>query len=166
MELASCGLKQKAHTMTLLPKYFPGTTENWKLLLVAVCLLIHASSESAFCLETISFKKYPTLSILVPNKVDLTKLPRGKTFQVTHPHFILQFFFNNRDIFGLVFNRDPKHGIIVHLCFFRSCEESPYDLKKVIAHPNVPPFDQTFFTVKFPHPLQYEFQGLEFLPLQ
>ena len=148
------------------PKYFSGTSANWKLILVAVCLFIHATSESAYCIDEVSFKKYPILSIPVPSKVDLTKLPRGKTFQVNHPHFILQYFFNNRDIFGLIFNRKPKYGIIVHLCFFRSCEENPHDLKKVIAKPQVPPYGQTFFSVKFPHQLQYEFQGLEFLPVQ
>jgi len=166
MELAPCGLKQKAQTMTHLPKYFSGITANWKLLLVTVCLFLHASIESAYCIDTVSFKKYPILSIPVPNKVDLTKLPRGKTFQINHPQFILQYFFNNKDIFGMVLNREPKYGIIVHLCFFRSCEETPHDLKKIIARPQVPPFDQTFFSVKFPHQLQYEFQGLEFLPFQ
>ncbi|MDP6335887.1 MAG: hypothetical protein QGI90_03985 [Nitrospinaceae bacterium] len=145
------------------PKYFPGTTANWKLLLVAVFLLIDAFANSAYCIDNISFKKYSILSIPVPSKVDMTKLPKGKTFQVNHPQFILQYFFNNRDIFGMVFKRESKYGIIVHLCFFRSCEESPYDLKKVIASPQQPPFDQAFFSIKFPRQLQYDFQGLEFL---
>ena len=35
-------------------------------------------------------------SIIVPHKVDLTTLPRGKRFKVDKPNFTLEFFFNNR----------------------------------------------------------------------
>lgn len=142
---------------------FPSCRKYWVL---AICILLHISAENASCFDTVSFKQYPVLSLPIPNKVDLTKLPKGKTFQVNHPKFILQFFFSNRDIFGFILKRKPNSGIIVRLCFFRSCEESPYDLNKVIAKPQEPPFDQTFFSVKFPPQLQYEFQGLEFLPFK
>jgi hypothetical protein len=76
----------------------------------------------------------------------------------------LQFFFNNRDIFGFIFKRKPDIGIMAHLCLYRSCEETSYDLRNVIAKPFEPPYDKTFFSIKFPSNLQYEFQGLEFLP--
>jgi len=121
---------------------------------------------NAYCLETISLKQYSDLNILVPSKVDLTKLPVGKIFQVNHSQFTLQFFFNNRDIFGYIFKRKQGTGIMAHLCLYRSCEETPYDLRNVIAMPFEPPYDKTFFSIKFPHNLQYNFQGLEFLPLK
>jgi len=126
---------------------------------------IFSIPNNASCLETISLKQYSDLNILVPSKVDLTKLPKGKVFQVNHSQFTLQFFFNNnRDIFGYIFKRKPNTGIMVHLCFFRSCEETSYDLRNVIAKPFEPPYDKSFFTIKFPQKLQYNFQGLEFLP--
>ena len=125
---------------------------------------IFSIPNNAYCLETISLKQYSDLNILVPSKVDLTKLPIGKVFQVNHSQFTLQFFFNNRDIFGFIFKRKPDTGIIAHLCFYRSCEETAYDLRNVIAKPFEPPYDKTFFSIKFPQKLQYDFQGLEFLP--
>ena len=121
---------------------------------------------NAYCLETISLKQYSDLNILVPSKVDLTKLPIGKVFQVNHSQFTLQFFFNNWDIFGFIFKRKPGTGIMAHLCLYRTCEVTPYDLRNVIAMPFEPPYDKTFFSVKFPQKLQYDFQGLEFLPLK
>ena len=127
---------------------------------------IFSIPNNASCLETISLKQYSDLNILVPSKVDLTKLPIGKVFQVNHSQFTLQFFFNNRDIFGFIFKRKPGTGIMAHLCLYRSCEETPYDLRNVIAMPFEPPYDKTFFSIKFPHNLQYNFQGLEFLPLK
>ena len=125
---------------------------------------IFSIPNNAYCLETISLKQYSFLNIPVPSRVDITKLPIGKVFQVNHSQFTLQFFFNNRDIFGFIFKRKPNVGIIAHLCFYRSCEETSYDLRNVIAKPFEPPYDKTFFSVKFPQKLQYEFQGLEFLP--
>ena len=127
---------------------------------------IFSIPNNASCLDIISFKQYSDLNILVPSKVDLTKLPIGKVFQVNHSQFTLQFFFNNRDIFGFIFKRKPGTGIIAHLCFYRSCEETSYDLRNVIAMPFEPPYDKTFFSIKFPQKLQYNFQGLEFLPLK
>ena len=128
--------------------------------------VIFSIPSNASCLETISLKQYSDLNILVPSKIDLTKLPIGKVFQVNHSQFTLQFFFNNRYIFGFIFKRKPNTGIIAHLFFYRSCEETSYDLRNVIAKPFEPPYDKSFFTIKFPQKLQYNFQGLEFLPLK
>lgn len=133
---------------------------------MVTCLLIYASTEKAYCFDTVSFKQYSAQSIPVPSKVDLTKLPLGKIFVVNNSIFTLQFFFNNRDIFGFILKRESKFGIRAHLCFFRSCEESPHDINQIIANPQVPPYDQAFFSVKIPLGLQYEFQGLELLPFK
>jgi len=145
---------------------FPNFLTKCKCWAVSTILAyaIFSIPNNASCLDSISFKQYSDLNILVPSKVDLTKLPIGKVFQVNHSQFTLQFFFNNRDIFGFIFKRKPDTGIIAHLCFYRSCEETSYDLRKVVAKPHEPPYDKTFFSVKLPPNLQYEFQGLEFLP--
>ena len=150
--------------MTSMYMFFSNALTNWKYWLATTFLFILVTSENAYCFETVSLKKYSVLNIPVPSRVDLTKLPRGKTFQVNHSQFTLQFSFNNRDIFGFIFKREPKSGILVHLCFYRTCEESPYDLNQVIAKPQEPPYDRAYFSVKFPPGLQYDFQGLEFLP--
>ena len=146
---------------------FPNFLTKYKCWAVSTILAyaIFSIPNNAYCLDIISFKQYSDLNILVPSKVDLTKLPKGKVFQVNHSQFTLQFFFNNnRDIFGYIFKRKPDTGIMAHLCLYRSCEESPYDLRHVIAKPFEPPYDKTFFSIKFSQKLQYEFQGLEFLP--
>ena len=131
---------------------------------ITIVFILLVAPNNAYCFDTISLKQYSILNIPVPSKVDITKLPIGKTFQVNHTQFTLQFFFNNRDIFGFIFKRKSNIGIIAHLCFYRSCEETSYDLRKVVAKPHEPPYDKTFFSVKLPPNLQYEFQGLEFLP--
>ena len=145
---------------------FPNFLTKYKCWAVSTILayVIFSIPSNASCLDIISFKQYSDLNILVPSKVDLTKLPLGKVFQVNHSQFTLQFFFNNRDIFGFKFKRKPGTGIMAHLCLYRSCEVTPYDLRNVIAMPFEPPYDKTFFSIKFPHNLQYDFQGLEFLP--
>ena len=147
---------------------FPNFLTKYKCWAVSTILAyaIFSIPNNASCLDIISFKQYSDLNILVHSKIDLTKLPIGKTFQVNHSQFTLQFFFNNRDIFGFIFKRKPGTGIMAHLCFYRSCEETSYDLRDVIAMPFEPPYDKTFFSIKFPHNLQYNFQGLEFLPLK
>lgn len=127
--------------------------------------LILAASSSGYGFDKVSLREYPTLSLPVPSKMDVTKLPPGKTFQVNHPEFVLQFFFNHRDIFGFILKRNRNYGILVHWCFFRTCEDSPHDLKEIIARPGQPPFDQNFFSVKFPRLRKYDFQGLEFLAI-
>ena len=131
---------------------------------ITIVFILLVAPNNAYCFDTISLKQYSVLNVPVPSKVDITKLPIGKTFQVNHSQFTLQFFFNNRDIFGFIFKRKPNIGVIVHLCFYRSCEETSYDLRKVVAKPQEPPYDKTFFSVTPPSNLQYEFQGLEFLP--
>ncbi len=134
----------------------------------AILLIILLGSAAIFIpspcdpAEKISLKKYPHQGFPVPNPVDLTRLPKGKTFQITHKDFILQFFFNEQDIFGIIFKRNIKRPIHIRWCFFRNCEENPLDYKVVIAEPYQPPMEQNFFSVTFPPQLPYSFQGLEF----
>ena len=158
-------LKKSQQTLPLYPSSpnLLAKWEYWAGSIILICV-ISLLPNNAYGIDPISFKQYSDLNILVPSRVDLTKLPIGKVFQVNHSQFTLQFFFNNRDIFGFIFKRKPKVGIIAHLCFYRSCEETPYDLRNVIAKPFEPPYDKTFFSIKFPQKLQYDFQGLEFLP--
>ncbi len=122
---------------------------------ITIAFLYLLTPEQIYSQDSISFKQLTDNSIPVPSKIDLTKLPRGEIFKVTHRDFTLQFFFNN--------NRDNT-GIMAHLCLYRTCEVSPYDLRNVIAKPFEPPYDKTFFSIRFPQKLQYDFQGLEFLP--
>ena len=157
---------EKSQPTILLYASSPNLLAKWGYWIGSTILtcVISLVPNNASCLDTISFKQYSVLNIPVPSRVDITKLPIGKTFQVNHSQFTLQFFFNNRDIFGFIFKRKPNIGIIAHLCFYRSCEETSYDLRAIIAKPQEPPYDKTFFSVKLPSNLQYEFQGLEFLP--
>jgi len=111
-----------------------------RIVLIILALLGVYTPSDAF--ETVSLKKYPTLSIPIPNPVDLTKLPAGKTFQVTHPHFVLQFFFSEKNVLGIIFKRNKKFPLYLRWCFFRSCEESQFDYTAVIAQSQSPPFDQ------------------------
>jgi hypothetical protein len=113
-------------------------------------------------IENVSLKTYKQLSTPVPNHMDLTKISPGKGYQVTDSEFILQFYYDGNDIYGIIFKRDKEVSIFIHWCFFRSCEESPYDIKLKIASAWVPPYDQTFFNAKLPEKLQYRFQGLKF----
>ena len=132
---------------------------------ITIAFLCLLTPEQIYSQDSISFKQLTDNTIPVPSKMDLTKLPRGEIFKVTHRDFTLQFFFNNnRDIFGYIFKRKPDTGIMAHLCLYRTCEVSPYDLRNVIAKPFEPPYDKTFFSIRFPQKLQYDFQGLEFLP--
>jgi hypothetical protein len=132
---------------------------------ITIAFLYLLTPEQIYSQDSISFKQLADNTISVPSKMDLTKLPRGEIFKITHRDFTLQFFFNNnRDIFGFIFKRKPDTGIMAHLCLYRTCEVSPYDLRNVIAKPFEPPYDKTFFSIRFPQKLQYDFQGLEFLP--
>ena len=124
--------------------------------------LFLANPNDSFALERVSLRKYPELSIPVPNRIETKKLPPRKTFQVNHEEFVLQFFFNDRDIFGYILKRNKKRTIHFRWCFFRTCEESPYDFKKVIAQAFSPPYSSGFFSIKFPSYLNYSFQGMEF----
>ena len=126
------------------------------------CLFLLLIAKPSFAINKISLKKYPQLSIQVPNPMETAKLPARKTFQVNHEDFILQFFFNERDIFGYILKRNKSRPIHFRWCFFRNCEESPYDFKKVIAEPFNPPYSSGFFSIKFPAYLNYSFQGIKF----
>lgn len=112
--------------------------------------------------ETISLKTYPQRAFPFPNPIDLTKMATGKSYQVTHSKFILQFFSDGKNIYGIILKRNKDVSIYIHWCFFRSCEESSYDYKLKIADAFRPPYDQTFFTAKLPPQMKYKFQGLEF----
>jgi hypothetical protein len=112
--------------------------------------------------KSVSLKTYPNLAVVVPNPMDLTQLPAGKSYQVNHPDFILQFFLNGNSIYGVIFKRKKDISIYIHWCFFRSCEDSPYDYKLRIADAFIPPYDQDFFTGNIPSQMKYQFQGLEF----
>ncbi len=125
-------------------------------------LLLLLIAKPSLAINKISLKKYPQLSIQVPNPMEKAKLPIRKTFQVNHEGFILQFFFNERDIFGYILKRNKSRPIHFRWCFFRTCEESPYDFKKVIAEAFNPPYSSGFFSIKFPAYLNYSFQGIEF----
>ncbi len=143
-------------------KYLDKLRIRTSTLTILTFYLLWAPSNPACAAEQISLKKYPALSLQVPNPMETSKLPARKTFQVNHQDFILQFFFNDRDVFGYILKRDKSRPIHFRWCFFRSCEESPYDYKKVIAQPFSPPYDSGFFSIKFPSYLNYSFQGIEF----
>ena len=131
------------------------------LTILTLHLLLITPSLS-WAINKVSLKNYPQLSITVPNPMETSKLPPRKTFQVNHEDFVLQFFFNERDIFGYILKREKQYPIHFRWCFFRSCEESPYDFKKVIAEPFSPPLASGFFSIRFPSYLHYSFQGIEF----
>ena len=131
-------------------------------LVIFIFPIILATSNYSFALDRVSLKKYPELSIPVPNPMETSKLPARKTFQVNHEEFILQFFFNGRDIFGYILKRNKRRPIHFRWCFFRNCEESPHDFKKVIAQSFNPPYSSGFFSIKFPAYLNYSFQGMVF----
>ena len=137
---------------TLKPNYFAAL----------ICLLLLLMAKPSLAINKISLKKYPQLSIQVPNPMETAKLPARKTFQINHGDFVLQFFFNERDIFGYILKRNKSRPIHFRWCFFRNCEESPYDFKKVIAEAFNPPYSSGFFSIKFPAYLNYSFQGIKF----
>ena len=155
----------RKYKLAYLSNCFFDLSTKWKLLGIASFFIL-SSADKAFCFDTMPIKEDSDRSIEVSSKVDLTKLPLGETFKVRHPKFTLQYFFNNRDVFGFILRRQPSFGIVVHLCFFRSCEESPFDINELIAMPQDPQKERAFFSVRLPHGLQYEFQGMEFLPVR
>jgi hypothetical protein len=137
---------------------------KFKLLLSSLLILFIWQPSAPFSqeIETVSLKTYKQLSIPVPNQMDLTKISPGKGYQVADSEFILQFYYDGNDIYGVILKRDKKVSIFMHWCFFRSCDESPYDIKLKIASAWTPPYDQTFFNAKLPEKLNYRFQGLKF----
>ncbi len=161
------GTLEKLHlnTRTYLPFYNFLIRYRCLVKSITIIFFLLFTPEQVYPLNSISFKQQSDNTTQVSSKIDLTKLSRGDIYKVDHHDFVLQFFFNNnRDIFGFIFIRKRSKGIMAHLCLYRSCEETPYDLRKVIAKPFEPPYDKTFFSIKFPQKLQYDFQGLEFLP--
>ncbi len=143
------------------PKF---SVNNLKLLLSFLLILFIWKPSVPFSQEikTISLKTYQELSILVPNPMDLTKISPGNTYQVTDPKFVLQFYFNGKDAYGVIFKRDKEYSLFMHWCFFKSCEESPYDINIKIATALTPPYDQLFFSARLPPKLNYRFKGLKF----
>lgn len=131
------------------------------IFLISVSLVFVIPS-SGFNSKTISLKKYGALSLPVPNPADISRLPKGKTFQIKHDKFILQFFFNYQDIMGVIVKRDLRYPIHLRWCFYRSCEENHLDFIVVIANPHQSPFDGEFFWLRFPPQIKYTFQGLDF----
>ena len=113
-------------------------------------------------IENISLNTYSQLAIPVPNPIDMTTISPGKSYQVTDPKFILQFFFDGKGIYGIIIKREKENSIFLHWCLFRSCEESRYDYKLKIASAFTPPYEQFFFSAKLLPKLQYRFQGLKF----
>jgi hypothetical protein len=132
------------------------------LFLVSGWFVVLYPAIPAYSFETISLKKYNIQANKVDNPVDLTQLPLNKTFQVNSPDFVLQFFFSGPDVLGIIFKRNLDKALFVKWCFFRNCEESPFDYVSVIAQPHGPPLANGFFETKFPHGLNYRFQGLHF----
>lgn len=129
------------------------------LILTPLVFVVYSSANSA---KKISLKKYNFLSLPVPNPLDISRLPIGKSFQIKHERFIIQFFFSNQHIRGIIVKRDMKYPIHLRWCFFRSCEENSHDYISVISQPNQPPVEDEFFWVRFPPQIKYSFQGLEF----
>jgi hypothetical protein len=130
--------------------------------LIAYLLLVLPDIPSLRAMEKISLKTSPHTGILVPNPMETSKLPNRKTYHVSHNEFELLFFFNDKDIFGTILNRNKKRPIHFRWCFFRTCEESQHDYKKVIAEASNPPFANGFFSIPYPLYLPYGFQGIEF----
>jgi len=116
--------------------------------------------------EKISLKRYRQLALPVSNPMDMTKLSNGQSYQVTHARFILQFYIDGKNTYGVILKRKKDDSIYMHWCLFRDCEESPYDYKFKIANAFTPPYDQMFFTAKLPPQIKYQFQGLEFYTLK
>jgi hypothetical protein len=115
-----------------------------------------------WAIENVSLKIHPQTGVIVDNPMEIKSLPHRKTYQVKHEAFTLQFFFNEKDIFGVILKRDERRPIHFRWCLFRSCEESRHDYKKVIAENSSPPFVQGFFSIPYPFYLTYGFQGIEF----
>ena len=153
-----CG-KTNQNTDNCMAKLF---SLNPAWLAVFIFAMILAAPNYSLALDRVSLKKYPELSIQVPNPMVISKLPARETFQVNHEEFVLQFFFNGRDIFGYILKRNKSRPIHFRWCFFRNCEESPHDFKKVIAQAFNPPYSSGFFSIKFPSYLNYGFQGMAF----
>jgi len=136
------------------------------LLILAMVLFFSPSLSLSNEPEIISLKTYPELALPFVNPMDMTQMASGKSYQMTHSDFILQFFSDGKNIYGIILKRKKEVSIYIHWCFFKNCEESSYDYKLKIADAFTPPYDQTFFTAKLPPHMKYKFQGLEFFTLK
>ena len=125
-------------------------------------ILLTLFSPNLWAIENVSLKIHPQTGVIVDNPMEIKSLPHRKTYQVKHEAFTLQFFFNEKDIFGVILKRDERRPIHFRWCLFRSCDESKHDYKKVIAENSSPPFVQGFFSIPYPFYLTYGFQGIEF----
>ena len=132
------------------------------LTVYSLFILLTLSPPSLWAMEKVSLKTTTETAVIVPNPMVIANLPNRKTYQVNHEAFTLQFFFNEKDIFGIILKRDKRRPIHFRWCLFRSCEESSHDYKKVIAEFASPPFSQGFFSIPYPFYLPYSFQGMEF----
>jgi len=139
----------------------PNKNKYFLTLLLAYSLPI-ILTPSLWAMEKVSLKTLPQTGIIVTNPMVIASLPHRKTYQVNHEAFTLQFFFNEKDIFGMILKRDKRRPVHFRWCFFRSCEESTHDYRKVIAEPSSPPFALGFFSIPYPFYLPYGFQGIEF----
>jgi len=132
------------------------------LIASTLSILLTLFSPNLWAIENVSLKIHPQTGVIVDNPMEIKSLPHRKTYQVKHEAFTLQFFFNEKDIFGVILKRDERRPIHFRWCLFRSCEESRHDYKKVIAENSSPPFVQGFFSIPYPFYLTYGFQGIEF----
>ena len=132
------------------------------LIIGTLSLIFTLSPHNLGAIEKVSLKIQPQTGVIVDNPMVIKSLPHRKTYQVNHESFTLQFFFNEKDIFGMILKRDERRPIHFRWCLFRSCEESQYDYKKVIAEVSNPPFVNGFFSIPYPFYLTYGFQGIEF----
>ncbi len=132
------------------------------LIIFLLSTVLHLTPSFAWPPEKISLKTSVPIGITVPNPMEISKLPERKTYQVNHEAFSLQFFFNEKDLFGIILKRDKTRPIHFRWCLFRSCEISQHDYKKVIAESSSPPFENGFFSIPHPSYLPYGFQGMEF----
>jgi hypothetical protein len=132
------------------------------LIASTLSILLTLFSPNLWAIENVSLKIHPQTGVIVDNPMEIKSLPHRKTYQVKHEAFTLQFFFNEKDIFGVILKRDERRPIHFRWCLFRSCEESKHDYKKVIAENSSPPFVQGFFSIPYPFYLTYGFQGIEF----
>ena len=137
-------------------------TKNNLIIAYSLAMMLNLSPTYLWAIEKVSLNTQPATGVMVPNPMEMANLPQKKTYQVEHETFTLQFFFNEKDIFGIILKRDKRRPIHFRWCFFRSCEESPYDYKKVIAENYGPPFTKGFFSIPNPFYLNYSFQGIEF----
>ena len=76
-----------------------GSSLSIKLILYIAFIFLSPPSltqPKAWAIEKVSLKASPNSGIIVPNPMEIAKLPLKKTYQVNHKAFTLQFFFNEK----------------------------------------------------------------------